>query len=83
MERQIKVVARYHYERNYYVEVSNEDSAIASRDYWLCKRGSTKKLYMFTSSFTNTETEERMILAEISEAIKTFEAADASSIRYA
>ncbi len=82
MERQIKVVARYHYEHDYYVEVSNEDSVIANRDYWLCKRGSAKKLFMFSIPCTDSETEERRILAGISDAIRTFESTDTVS-RYA
>ncbi len=82
MERQIKVVARYRYERDYYVEVSNEDSVIANRDYWLCRQGSAKKLFMFSSPRTDTKTEERMILDEIPEAIEAFESVD-STVRYA
>ncbi len=82
MERQIKVVARYHYERDYYVEVSNEDSVIANRDYWLCRQGSSKKLYMFSFPCTDAATEERMILAKISDTIEAFETAD-TPVRYA
>ncbi len=79
MERQIKVVARYHYEHDYYVEVSNEDSVIAKRDYWLCRRGSAAKLYMFSSAYKNAATEEHMILTEISAAIQTYEAMGTSA----
>ncbi len=82
MEKQIKVVARYLCEHDYYVEVSNEDSVIASRDYWLCKNGSPKKLYMFSSPYTNAETEEHMIRTEISDAIQAYETVD-TSVRYA
>ncbi len=82
MEKQIKVIARYHYEHDYYVEVESEDSVIASRDYWLCKRGSARKLFMFSSPYTDEKTEERKILSRIREAVETFAATDAS-IRYA
>ncbi len=82
MERQIKVVARYHCEHNYYVEVSSEDSVIANRDYWLCRRGSSKKLFMFSSPCMDVQTEERKILDGISDAIRAFESADTGA-RYA
>lgn len=73
MEKQIKVIARYHYKKDYYVEVSHEDSFTTNRDYWLCKRGSTRKLFMFSSSFKNSCTEERMIVKSIDPCIKQYE----------
>ncbi len=82
MEKQIRVVARYRLDQGYYVEVSNEDSVIANRDYWLCRQDSPKKLYMFSGPRTDEVTEEHRILAEISAAIKAFEAAD-TTVRYA
>ncbi len=82
MERQIKVVARYHYGHGYYVEVESEDSVIAGRDYWLCKRDSAKKLFMFSTPCSSAVSEEQKILDAIPEAIRTFESTD-SSIRYA
>ena len=38
MEKGIEVIARYHYKKDYFVEVTHEKSALAGRDYWLCKR---------------------------------------------
>ncbi len=74
MEKQIKVIARYHYEHGYFVEVTHEDSVIAGRDYWLCKRGSMRKMYMFSSPFKGAEKEEHQILTKISTAIQKYEA---------
>ncbi|MCD8324103.1 MAG: hypothetical protein LUC32_04010 [Clostridiales bacterium] len=76
MEKQIKVIARYHYEHEYFVEVSHEDSFTAGRDYWLCKRGSTRKLFMFSSPYKDARTEERMILRAIPSCIERYEGAE-------
>ncbi len=73
MEKQIRVITRYHYEHDYFVEVSREDSVIAKRDYWLCRKGSARKLYMFSSPFKGRETEEHLILTKISAAIQEYE----------
>ncbi len=81
MEKQIKVIARYYYKRDYFAEVSHEDSYTRSRDYWLCKRGSARKLFMFSSPFKNAPTEERMILKKISPCIERYE--NAVSVRTA
>ena len=38
MEKGIEVIARYHYQQGYFVEVTTERSVLAGRDYWLCKK---------------------------------------------
>ncbi|MCD7982105.1 MAG: hypothetical protein LUF32_07335 [Clostridiales bacterium] len=73
MEKQIRVIARYHYSEGYFVEVSREDSVIASRDYWLCRKNSARKMYMFSSPYKNSRTEEHMLLTKISDAIQQYE----------
>lgn len=73
MEKRITVVARYYYQHDYFVEVSHEDSVIASRDYWLCRKNSARKLYMFSSPYQNDQTEEHLILSRLSENIQKFE----------
>lgn len=73
MEKQIKVIARYHYKHEYFVEVTHEDSVIAKRDYWLCKRGSARKMYMFSSAFKSAKDEEHQIMTEIQDAIREYE----------
>lgn len=73
MEKEIEVIIRYHYRDGYFVEVSHEKSALAGRDYWLCKRGNTKKVFMFSSNYKNNATEERMILKHIENDIKRYE----------
>ena len=82
MEKRITVIARYHYQHGYFVEVSHEDSVIANRDYWLCRKNSARKLYMFSSPYQNDETEERMILNKLSESIQKFEN-PSQAIKYA
>ena len=43
MEKGIEVIARYHYQQGYFVEVTTERSVLAGRDYWLCKKNSPTK----------------------------------------
>lgn len=73
MEKRIKIIARYHFQHDYFVEVSHEDSVIAGRDYWLCRKNSARKLYMFSSPFKDDATEEHMILNKLSESIQKYE----------
>ena len=73
MEKEIEVIIRYHCRDGYFVEVTHEKSALAGRDYWLCKRGSVKKMFMFSSSYKNNATEERLILRHIDDNIKKYE----------
>lgn len=73
MEKGIEVIARYHYKHGYFVEVTQEKSAIAGRDYWLCKRNSSKKMFMFSSSFKNERTEEDMIIKNIKSNVHRYE----------
>ena len=44
MEKGIEVIARYHYQQGYFVEVTTERSVLAGRDYWLCKKNSPRKV---------------------------------------
>lgn len=73
MEKRIEVIARYHYQHDYFVEVTHEASAIAGRDYWLCRKNSAQKLYMFSSPFQSEKEEEHMIRTRISESIQRYE----------
>ena len=50
MEKGIEVIARYHYQQGYFVEVTTERSVLAGRDYWLCKKNSPRKVFMFSSN---------------------------------
>ena len=45
MEKGIEVIARYHYQQGYFVEVTTERSVLAGRDYWLCKKNSPRKVF--------------------------------------
>lgn len=65
MEKGIEVVARYHYKKDYFVEVTAERSILTGRDYWLCKRNSPKKMYLFSSKFKNDHQEEHLIASHI------------------
>ena len=51
MEKGIEIIARYHYQQGYFVEVTTEKSVLAGRDYWLCKKNSPRKVFMFSSKF--------------------------------
>ena len=83
MEKGITVVARYYYQHGYFVEASQENSAtVRDRDYWLCRKNSAKKLYMFSSPYRNDQEEEHLILNRISENIQKFEN-PSPNIRYA
>ena len=73
MEKSIEVIARYHYKKDYFVEVTQEKSAIADRDYWLCRKNTPKKLYMFSSPVKNDSYEERMIIKHIRECVHQYE----------
>ena len=71
MEKNIETIARYHYKRGYYVEVDSPGEY--GLDYWLCKRGEKKKLFMFSAAFKDAEAEEHRILAEIEDSIREYE----------
>ncbi len=73
MEKDIKLVARYRYQDGYFIEVSQENSAIAGRDYWLCSRKQPKKLFMFSSPYKNQRNEEKLILQHIRESVRKYE----------
>ena len=53
MEKGIEIVARYHCPKEYFVEVTTEKSVLAGRDYWLCKKNSPRKVFMFSGKFKN------------------------------
>ena len=73
MEQSIRVVARYHYKAGYFVEVSQENSVIAGRDYWLWKKNSKRKLFMFSSPFCSEENEEKQIISHIKDSVQKYE----------
>ena len=57
MEKGIEIVARYHCPKEYFVEVTTEKSVLAGRDYWLCKKNSPRKVFMFSGKFKNEDQE--------------------------
>lgn len=73
MEKGIELLGRYHYQNGYYVEVTSESIFSGTRDYWLCKRDNSKKLFMFSSDYKNERTEERQILRCIEKNIQIYE----------
>lgn len=73
MERGTAVVARYHYNEGYYVEVRGQIPNIGDRDYWLCNRDSENKLFMFSNEYKCMEREEHMITGRILDAIEKYE----------
>lgn len=75
MEKGIEVIMRYHYQDGYFVEVTHEKSALAGRDYWLCRRGFGKKVFMCSGRFKDSAAEEHLILKHIVAAIRRFEQA--------
>lgn len=77
MEKGIEVVARYQYRNGYFVEVSQERSAITDTDYWLCKQGSMKKMFMFSTGNRGREKEEELILKNIREQVRRYEQSSA------
>ena len=73
MEKGIEVVARYHYQQGYFVEVTTEKSVLAGRDYWLCKKNNPRKLLMFSSKFKNEEQEVHQIIDQIKNNVEKYE----------
>lgn len=73
MEKGIEVIARYNYKHGYFVEVTHEKSALPGRDYWLCRRNSSKKMFMFSSAFKNDLIEESMIFENIKDNVHRYE----------
>lgn len=73
MEKLVELIGRYHYRDGYFVEVSRENPFSVTRDYWLCKRGSVSKLYMFSSDYKGDAAEERLVLRYIEENIQKYE----------
>ena len=62
MEKGIEIVARYHCPKEYFVEVTTEKSVLAGRDYWLCKKNSPRKVFMFSGKFKNEDQEVHQII---------------------
>lgn len=75
MEKGIEVIMRYHCRDGYFVEVTHEKSALAGRDYWLCRRGSAEKVFLFSSAYQGSEREERQILRHLDAGIRKYERA--------
>ena len=73
MEKCIEVIARYYYEKDYFVEVTHEQSVLAGRDYWLCKKNSIKKLFLFSSNLKNEQKEKEMIADHLIDGIRKYE----------
>lgn len=73
MEKGIEVVARYHYQQGYFVEVTTEKSVLAGRDYWLCKKNSPRKVFMFSSKFKNEDQEVHQIIDQIKNNVEKYE----------
>lgn len=73
MEKAIEIIARYHCKQGYFVEVTHEKSVLANRDYWLCKKNSPKKVFMFSSPFESEKREELLIKSRIQAEIEKFE----------
>lgn len=80
MEKAIEIIARYHYKQEYFVEVTHEKSVLANRDYWLCKKNSPKKVFMFSSPFENEKREELLIKSRIQAEIEKFEQRKAQNL---
>lgn len=73
MEKEVETIARYHYKRDYYVEVDSQGEYGKNRDYWLCKRGEKRKLFMFSAIYKDADAEERRILSNIEDMIVSYE----------
>lgn len=73
MEKGIEVIARYHYQQGYFVEVTTERSVLAGRDYWLCKKNSPRKVFMFSSKFKNEDQEVHQIIDQIKNNVEKYE----------
>ena len=73
MEKGIEVVARYHYQQGYFVEVTTEKSVLAGSDYWLWKKNSPRKVFMFSSKFKNEDQEVHQIIDQIKNNVEKYE----------
>ena len=73
MEKGIEVVARYHCPKEYFVEVTTEKSVLAGRDYWLCKKNSPRKVFMFSGKFKNEDQEVHQIIDQLKNSVKIYE----------
>ena len=78
MEKDTSVVARYHYDERFYVEVICQVPHIGARDYWLCNRNSENKLFLFSKEYEGLKREERLIARNICNAIERYERPAAS-----
>ena len=73
MEKGIEIVARYHCPKEYFVEVTTEKSVLAGRDYWLCKKNSPRKVFMFSGKFKNEDQEVHQIIDQLKSSVKKYE----------
>ena len=73
MEKGIEIVARYHCPKEYFVEVTTEKSVLAGRDYWLCKKNSPRKVFMFSGKFKNEDQEVHQIIDQLKSRVKKYE----------
>ncbi|MCQ2507513.1 MAG: hypothetical protein MJ097_01835 [Dorea sp.] len=84
MDKDFSVITRYHYRDGYFIAVTKENRPTAiSRDYWLCKKHESKRIYMFTAPFRNEEHEELMICKNLKKALARFEAEQPALSLYA
>ena len=72
MEKGIEIVARYHCPKEYFVEVTTEKSVLAGRDYWLCKKNSPRKVFMFSGKFKNEDQEVHQIIDQLKSSVKKY-----------
>ena len=63
-----------------YVKVQPEDcreifekSVLAGRDYWLCKKNSPRKVFMFSGKFKNEDQEVHQIIDQLKSSVKKYE----------
>ena len=73
LEKGIEIVARYHCPKEYFVEVTTEKSVLAGRDYWLCKKNSPRKVFMFSGKFKNEDQEVHQIIDQLKSSVKKYE----------
>ena len=50
-----------------------EKSVLAGRDYWLCKKNSPRKVFMFSGKFKNEDQEVHQIIDQLKSSVKKYE----------
>ncbi len=61
MEKRIITAVRYRVNDVYFVDGCEEVASTGNRDYWLGKRGSRDKHYLFSSIYRGQKVEEKML----------------------